>query len=226
MNQIIQRNHYLQKLIDRRENGLVKVITGIRRCGKSFLLFNLFYDYLIESGVKEERIISIALDDDTFIKYRDPEELSKFIRSKITSKETYYILIDEVQYAIAKDELKNPDSIRLYNVLNGLLRLRNVDIYVTGSNSKMLTKDVLTFSVDVVMKFVSIQSRSRNTMPPLAETSLMHTKSTLCMAGCRWFYQEKQTLIRWHICKAFLRRYTSRILLNDMTSLFRMCLRN
>lgn len=144
MNQIIQRNHYLQKLIDRRENGLVKVITGIRRCGKSFLLFNLFYDYLIESGVKEEQIISIALDDDTFIKYRDPEELSKFIRSKITSKETYYILIDEVQYAIAKDELKNPDSIRLYNVLNGLLRLRNVDIYVTGSNSKMLTKDVLT----------------------------------------------------------------------------------
>ncbi len=117
MNQIIQRNHYLQKLIDRRENGLVKVITGIRRCGKSFLLFNLFYDYLIESGVKEEQIISIALDDDTFIKYRDPEELSKFIRSKITSKETYYILIDEVQYAIAKDELKNPDSIRLYNVL-------------------------------------------------------------------------------------------------------------
>ena len=144
MNQIIQRNHYLQKLIDRRENGLVKVITGIRRCGKSFLLFNLFYDYLIESGVKEEQIISIALDDDTFVKYRDPEELSKFIRSKITSKETYYILIDEVQYAIAKDELKNPDSIRLYNVLNGLLRLRNVDIYVTGSNSKMLTKDVLT----------------------------------------------------------------------------------
>ena len=73
MNQIIRRDRYLQKLIDRRENGLVKVITGIRRCGKSFLLFNLFYDYLIESGVKEEQIISIALDDDTFIKYRDPE---------------------------------------------------------------------------------------------------------------------------------------------------------
>ena len=72
MNQTIRRDHYLQKLIDRKENGLVKVITGIRRCGKSFLLFNLFYDYLIESGVKEEQIISIALDDDTFIKYRDP----------------------------------------------------------------------------------------------------------------------------------------------------------
>lgn len=144
MNPIIRRDHYLQKLIDRRENGLVKVITGIRRCGKSFLLFNLFYDYLIESGVKEEQIISIALDDDLFVQYRDPEALSGFIRSKIVSKEMYYILIDEVQYAIAKEELKNPDSIRLYNVLNGLMRLRNVDIYVTGSNSKMLTKDVMT----------------------------------------------------------------------------------
>ena len=90
MNQTIRRDHYLQKLIDRKENGLVKVITGIRRCGKSFLLFNLFYDYLIESGVKEEQIISIALDDDTFIKYRDPEELSKFIRAKIVSKDMYY----------------------------------------------------------------------------------------------------------------------------------------
>ena len=107
MNQTIRRDHYLQKLIDRKENGLVKVITGIRRCGKSFLLFNLFYDYLIESGVKEEQIISIALDDDTFIKYRDPEELSKFIRAKIVSKDMYYVLIDEVQYAIAKEELKN-----------------------------------------------------------------------------------------------------------------------
>ena len=96
MNQTIRRDHYLQKLIDRKENGLVKVITGVRRCGKSFLLFNLFYDYLIERGVKEEQIISIALDDDTFIKYRDPEELSKFIRAKIVSKDMYYVLMDEV----------------------------------------------------------------------------------------------------------------------------------
>ena len=140
MNQTIRRDHYLQKLIDRKENGLVKVITGIRRCGKSFLLFNLFYDYLIERGVKEEQIISIALDDDTFIKYRDPEELSKFIRAKIVSKDMYYILIDEVQYAIAKEELKNPDSIRLYNVLNGLMRLRNVDIYVNRQQLKNADK--------------------------------------------------------------------------------------
>ena len=144
MQNIIRRDHYLKRLIDKKENGLVKVITGIGRCGKSFLLFNLFYDYLLESGVKEEQIISIALDDDTFVRYREPEALSKYIRSKITNKEMYYILIDEVQYAITKEELKNPENIRLYHVLNGLLRLRNVDIYVTGSNSKMLTKDVLT----------------------------------------------------------------------------------
>ena len=108
------------------------------------MLFNLFYDYLLESGVKEEQIISIALDDDTFVQYREPEALSQYIRSKITNKEMYCILIDEVQYAITKEELKNSENIRLYNVLNGLLRLRNVDIYVTGSNSKMLTKGVLT----------------------------------------------------------------------------------
>lgn len=144
MQNIIKRDEYLNRIIDRKENGLIKVITGIRRCGKSFLLFNLFYDYLIESGVKEEQIITIALDDDTFVKYRDPDELSKYIRGKIVNSDMYYILIDEVQYAITKDELKNPENIKLYNVLNGLMRLRNVDIYVTGSNSKILTKDVLT----------------------------------------------------------------------------------
>lgn len=144
MQNIIKRDDYLNRLIEKKENGLIKVITGIRRCGKSFLLFNLFYDYLIESGVKEEQIITIALDDDTFVQYRDPNELSKYIRGRIAGNDMHYILIDEVQYAISKDEIKNPENIRLYNVLNGLLRLRNVDIYVTGSNSKMLTKDVLT----------------------------------------------------------------------------------
>lgn len=144
MEHIIRRDSYLNMIVNKKENGLIKVITGIRRCGKSYLLFNLFYDHLIESGVKEEQIITIALDDDTDVRYRDPDELSKYVRSKIVNKDMYYILIDEVQYAISKDELRNPDNIRLYNVLNGLLRLRNVDIYVTGSNSKMLTKDVLT----------------------------------------------------------------------------------
>lgn len=144
MERIIKRDSYLNRLIDKKENGLIKVITGIRRCGKSYLLFNLFYDYLTQSGVKEEQIITIALDDDINVQYRDPDELSKYVRSRIVNKDMYYILIDEVQYAISNEELKNPENIKLYNVLNGLLRLRNVDIYVTGSNSKMLTKDVLT----------------------------------------------------------------------------------
>lgn len=144
MENIIKRDAYLNRLIDKKENGLIKVITGIRRCGKSFLLFELYYDYLIQNGVKEEQIITIALDDDIYLEYRDPQKLSEYIRSKIVTKDMYYILIDEVQYAITREELKNPDDIRLYNVLNGLMRLRNVDIYVTGSNSKMLTKDVLT----------------------------------------------------------------------------------
>lgn len=141
---IIQRNHYLNQLIDKKENGLIKVVTGIRRCGKSFLLFRLFYDYLISSGVPAEQIITIALDDDLDVQYRDPAKLSDYVRSKITNEQMYYVLIDEVQYAISKEELTNSENVRLYNVLNGLLRLRNVDIYVTGSNSKMLTKDVLT----------------------------------------------------------------------------------
>lgn len=144
MQNIIRRDVYLNRIISKMENGLIKVITGIRRCGKSFLLFNLFHDYLIENGIEEKQIISIALDDDLFVKYRDPDKLSKYIRGKIVNSDMYYILIDEVQYAITNDELKNPETIKLYNVLNGLMRLRNVDIYVTGSNSKMLTKDVMT----------------------------------------------------------------------------------
>lgn len=144
MQAIIKRDEYLKRIINRKENGMIKVITGVRRCGKSFLLFNLFYDYLLESGVKKEQIITIALDDDRFLSYRNPDELSNYIHSRIINTDMYYILIDEVQYAISNEELKNPDDIKLYNVLNGLMRLRNVDIYVTGSNSKLLTKDVMT----------------------------------------------------------------------------------
>lgn len=144
MSNIIKRDYYLKQIIDKNENGLIKVITGIRRCGKSFLLFNLFYDYLINNGISKDNIITIALDDDLYIKYRNPDELSKYIREKIVNDDMYYVLIDEVQYAISKEELRNSEDIKLYNVLNGLMRLRNVDIYVTGSNSKMLTKDVLT----------------------------------------------------------------------------------
>ena len=104
----IAREKYLQKLIDRKENGMIKVITGIRRCGKSYLLFHLYHDYLISVGVKKDNIIAIALDEDENEKYREPKELSAYIRSKIVNEnEQYYVFIDEVQYAIKKEELKS-----------------------------------------------------------------------------------------------------------------------
>lgn len=143
--QEILRNRYLNKLIDRKENGMIKVITGIRRCGKSYLLFHLYYDYLLSIGVKKENIIALALDEEENEKYRNPKELSNYIRSKIVNEdEQYYVFIDEVQYAIKKEELKSDGPLPLYSVLNGLLRHRNVDVYVTGSNSKLLSKDVMT----------------------------------------------------------------------------------
>ena len=142
----IKRDNYLKKLIRKRNNGLIKVITGIRRCGKSYLLFNLYYDYLIKEGVSEDCIISVPLDDYDYIDYCDPRKLSEYIKSRITdSKKQYYVFIDEAQYAITREEMKNPDvPIRLYGVLNSLLRKKNVDVYVTGSNSKFLSSDILT----------------------------------------------------------------------------------
>lgn len=142
----IKRDRYLNKLVDRMGNGQIKIITGVRRCGKSFLLFNIFCEYLKAQGISDNQIIAIALDNDMNEKYKDPKELSSFVRSRIIDEsKTYYILLDEVQYAISKEELRNPDiPVKLYSVLNGLLRLKNVDIYVTGSNSKMLSRDVMT----------------------------------------------------------------------------------
>ena len=141
----IKRDRFLKKLINKKENGLIKVITGIRRSGKSYLLFNLFKDFLLNNGISSKQIISISLDDDTKLEYRNTQKLSKYIRSKIKDKnKPYYILIDEVQYAITKIEMKSFSNIDLYTVLNGLMHLNNVDIYVTGSNSKMLSKDILT----------------------------------------------------------------------------------
>ena len=142
----IKRDNYLNKLISKKNNGLIKVITGIRRCGKSYLLFNLYYDHLIHEGVSKDSIITVALDDDDCSEYCDPQKLSEYIKSKITEQnKQYYVFIDEAQYAITREEIKKPDvPIRLYGVLNGLLRRKNVDVYVTGSNSKFLSSDILT----------------------------------------------------------------------------------
>ena len=143
----IKRDSYLEQLISYRFDGLVKVITGIRRCGKSYLLKKIYRDYLIQNGVREEQIIIIELDLAKDIKYRDPLVLSSFVREKVEGKgEEYYLFIDEIQMS---DEVPNPynaagKKITFYDALNDLRSLTNLDVYVTGSNSKMLSSDILT----------------------------------------------------------------------------------
>ncbi len=143
---MLPRKKYLEALIKRMWNDQIKVITGIRRCGKSTLLFKLFKDYLLETGVPEQNIITVALDDDRSESLRDPRNLSGYVRERVSDvSQKYYVLLDEIQYAISAKELADRDApVRLYSVLNGFLHLGNVDVYVTGSNSKMLSKDVST----------------------------------------------------------------------------------
>lgn len=143
---IIKRDRYLNKLISKQNNGMIKVITGIRRCGKSYLLFNLFREYLIASGVSENNIICIPLDDIDYEVYCDPYKLHAYIMERIVdSRQQYYVFIDEAQYAITKEEMNNADvPVRLYGVLNSLLRKGNIDVYITGSNSKFLSSDIMT----------------------------------------------------------------------------------
>lgn len=129
----IKRDRYLNKLITRKQNGLIKVITGVRRCGKSYLLFNLFKNHLITGGVDSDHIIELAFDSFKNAIYRDPNVFYPFIESKIRDDGMYYILLDEVQL-LAEFE----------SVLNGLIRIQNADVYVTGSNAKFLSRDVIT----------------------------------------------------------------------------------
>ena len=130
---VIERNDYLNKIIARKGNGLIKVITGIRRCGKSYMLNNLFYNYLIEDGVKDDHIIKLALDREENVEYHDSKKLNKYILSQIKDDDIYYVLIDEIQLA---------DGFEF--VLNGLLYEKNIDVYVTGSNSRFLSSDIIT----------------------------------------------------------------------------------
>ena len=129
----IKRDKYLNDLINRMHNGMIKVVTGIRRCGKSYLLFTIFKKYLLQQGVSESHIIAIELDQRKNKKYRDPDTILDYIESLIEDDEQYYIMLDEVQMLREFEE-----------VLNSLLHIRNADIYVTGSNSKFLSKDVIT----------------------------------------------------------------------------------
>lgn len=144
---MIERKRYLDLLISKKENGLIKIITGIRRCGKSYLLFTLYHRYLNSIGIDDEHIIELALDDDENLQYRNPIRLGEYLRSLLVDKnKTYYIFLDEIQKV---KTVKNPyldddgETVGFVDVLLGLLK-KNTDVYVTGSNSKMLSSDILT----------------------------------------------------------------------------------
>ena len=144
----LERKEYLQKLIRKKDNGRIKIITGIRRCGKSYLLFELYIRYLREIGVGEDQIITLALDEAINAKYRNPLELDHYIRSQIQDpSKRYYILIDEIQFVaeIQNPFIEDPSArITFIDVVLGLMKIRNADVYVTGSNSRMLSSDILT----------------------------------------------------------------------------------
>ena len=129
----IQRDAYLQQLIARKNNGMIKVITGIRRCGKSYLLFRIFKKHLLEDGVAADHIIEIALDGIENQELRDPKVCFRYIKNAVKDGGSYYLLLDEVQF-----------MPRFEEVLNSLLRMDDLDVYVTGSNSKFLSSDIVT----------------------------------------------------------------------------------
>lgn len=152
---MIKRDEYLNRLISKKENGLIKIITGIRRCGKSYLLFELYKEYLNSHGIDDSHIIQISLDKKEYENYRNPNNLYEHILQNINETEKFYIFIDEIQlcYRVKKegiDETSVPEEDRyllyttFYDILNDLMARKNLDIYVTGSNSRLLSKDVAT----------------------------------------------------------------------------------
>ena len=143
-----ERKQYLDQLIRKKDNGRVKVITGLRRCGKSYLLFTLFRDYLAASGVGEDQVIGLALDEFDNAKYRNPFELNQYVKERISGRDKRcYVLIDEIQFV---NEVPNPyvdnpeEKLTFIDVVLGWMKMPNADIYVTGSNSRMLSSEVLT----------------------------------------------------------------------------------
>lgn len=144
---MIKRDFYLQKIIRNMWNGEVKVVTGIRRCGKSVLLFELFYDYLLENGTKAENIIKIELDQRKYYKFRNPITLCEYVENIVSTKndDKFFLFIDEVQFTKKVIDKENGDiEVTIYDMLNELKAYKNLDVYVTGSNSKALSSDIAT----------------------------------------------------------------------------------
>ena len=144
---MVQRDYYLNRLIRNMWNGEIKVITGIRRCGKSVLLFDLFYNYLLSRGTAEDAIVRIELDQRRYYKYRNPIVLCEYMESIVagTPEKQFYLFIDEVQLTTKVVDKENGNiEVTIYDMLNELKAYKNLDVYVTGSNSKGLSKDIAT----------------------------------------------------------------------------------
>ena len=141
---IIKRDRYLNQLIKKQHNGMIKIVTGLRRSGKSYLLFTLFYNYLLETGVERDHIITLSLEEEVNSAYRDIDKLREYILSFVKDDGYYYILLDEVQFTISQDEIKGKSYIRLYGLLNELIKNEKFDVYITGSNSRFLSSDIQT----------------------------------------------------------------------------------
>ena len=191
----IERNIYLDRLIHRMHNGMIKVVTGIRRCGKSYLLFKLFYRYLLDQGGPEKNIIVMELDRWKNREYRNPEVLLDYIDSHMPDDKQYYILLDEVQM------LENFEE-----VLNSLLHYPNADIYVTGSNSKFLSMIYLRNSEEEAMKYMFFHFPLASSCRCIPETSIMVGRITLCMEVFRFVQPCRPKSRRCNIFQSCLKR--------------------
>lgn len=184
---MIKRDSYLNRIVHNMWNDEVKVITGIRRCGKSVLLFELFYEYLISQGVTEDHIIKIELDQRRFYKFRNPITLCEHAESLVAEQkdEKFYLFIDEVQLTMKViDEANGGIEVSIYDMLNELKAYKNLDVYVTGSNSKGLSKDIATEYVVVQRKSMCILYHSQSFTPMWAAMSGRHWMRICFMAVC------------------------------------------
>lgn len=198
----IKRNLYLNRLVSYMWDGQVKVITGIRRCGKSYLLRTLFRNYLLSQGVDTNHILSFELDLAKDIRYRNPLELAKTVREQVSEQsEQYYLFIDEIQMSDEVPNPYNPDGkpITFYDALNDLKSLSNLDIYVTGSNSKMLSSDILTEfrgrSDEIRVHPLSFSEYYSAVGGDKNEAFDNYAFSVVCL----WFFQDRTTPQKWTI---------------------------
>ena len=194
MVKVINRDSYLNQLIAGQQNGLIKIVTGIRRCGKSFLLFELFHRYLTDHGTDESHIIEIALDDISNEQLRNPHLLLRYIKERIIDGELYYVLLDEIQLADRFEE-----------VLNSLLRIKNVDVYVTGSVFSPRTS--LQSSAVAETKFIFIRFRSLSSSLLAKEQSKMRGRNTTPTADFPLSYQWIQSRKKRHISGICMKVY-------------------